>query len=283
MNHVGPKMMPAGQTTRQGEPKPAAPKSEETVPEWRALGLELDSWATAGLKATFWWRDDDAAVIDPALTLMLQISARTEVSVALSVVPATATEQLATYLENWPLAAILQHGFEHVNHAPEGAKKTELASNRPLAAMLTDVEKGAERLRGLFGARALPVLVPPWNRISTGLAAALPKLGFVGLSAFRGRPVAPPGLIEVNTHVDLINWRGRRTFVGERVALDATINHLRSRRLGSENQGEPTGILTHHLVMDDQAMAFLERFLTVTKAHRAVEWLSAETIFRKPV
>lgn len=254
---------------------------EEPGPEWRALGFELDSWATSGQVATMWWRDDDATDACPPLRRLRALSDAVDVPVALSVVPAVATQELAAFIADWPQAVVLQHGYEHVNYASVGDKKTELANGRPIATMLADVERGAETMRRMFGDHSIPVLVPPWNRISPALVTALPKLGLTGLSAFRGRKVAPPEVVEVNVHVDVVNWRGR-VFVGERMALEAVINHLRSRRLGSDDPNEPTGLLTHHQVLDEAAWSFLDKFLTVTRAHRAVRWLDARSVFTRP-
>jgi hypothetical protein len=127
----------------------------------------------------------------------------------------------------------------------------------------------------------LDILVPPWNRISDALNPSLPKLGFIGLSCFAPRAPALPGegLVRVNAHIDIVDWRSTRTFVGEAVALEAAIDHLAARRLGTVDSDEPTGLLTHHLVHDDDCWRFAERFLSVTAAHPAARWLSAAEAF----
>jgi len=246
---------------------------------WRAFIYELDAWRTAGMTARFWWRDDDAVDVVPQLKRLRALSERVAVPVALAVVPVHATAALAEFLADWPLAMVLQHGYDHGNRAPAGAKKTELSSARPVAPMLSDIRHGASLLQSLFGDRALPVLVPPWNRISPALVAALPNLSLGGLSTYRNRKSAPNGIVEVNTHVDIVNWDSR-LFLGQRSVLDALVNHLRGLRLGNtEDKNDPTGILTHHWAHDEAAWAFLERFLTTAKAHPAVHWLDAATAF----
>jgi len=47
--------------------------------------------------------------------------------------------------------------------------------------------------------------------------------------------------------------------------------------------GEPTGILTHHLIQDEATDAFLDRLITATVAHPAVRWLDAGEIFTSDV
>jgi hypothetical protein len=102
------------------------------------------------------------------------------------------------------------------------------------------------------------VLVPPWNRIAPGLVPALPEIGFRGLSTFGIRPQRRlvSGWVQVNTHIDLIDWRARR-FAGIEVVLGAFVRALAAARAES---GEPLGVLSHHLAMDEPAWDFLNSF-----------------------
>ena len=122
--------------------------------------------------------------------------------------------------------------------------------------VLGDLGTGWMALERLFGRKALPVLVPPWNRIAPALVPALPEIGFRGLSTFgaRARPEPVRGLHQVNTHVDLIDWRGHRGFVGAASALDLLVRALSAARISDR---EPVGILSHHLAMDEGAWDFL--------------------------
>jgi hypothetical protein len=97
----------------------------------------------------------------------------------------------------------------------------------------------------------------------------------------RPRSASAPaaGVIEANIHVDLVDWKGSRGFVGEDVALGGLVQHLRARRLRAVRTDEPTGILTHHLIQDEATDAFLDRLTTVSVAHPAVRWLDAGEIF----
>jgi hypothetical protein len=62
-----------------------------------------------------------------------------------------------------------------------------------------------------------------------------------------------PGWVQVNTHIDLIDWRLRR-FVGAEAVLGAFAQALASSRTESS---EPVGLLSHHLAMDEAAWDFL--------------------------
>ena len=62
---------------------------------WQALHEELDRWAQAGRTATFWWRDDDAVDVTPALERLLTQAADHGLTIGLAVIPAQVTEALA--------------------------------------------------------------------------------------------------------------------------------------------------------------------------------------------
>ena len=247
-----------------------------------ALEAELDRWSAGGRRATLWWRDDDACLATPALARLLAIAAAHSVPLALAVIPARFSGELVMALDAAPGCSVLQHGFQHRNHAPVGERSCELGAHRPLAVSAAELVRGRERLQSAFGARFLPVLVPPWNRIAPALVATLAGLGYRGLSTFAPRTAvsAAPGLVQCNAHVDPIAWRHGRTFIGEDEAAARLAAHLRLRRHESVDATEPTGLLSHHLDFDDAAWQFVENVLARTRAHPAVEWLSAEAAFR---
>ncbi|WP_158047715.1 polysaccharide deacetylase family protein [Skermanella pratensis] len=248
---------------------------------WDSLARELDLWAETGRTATLWWRDDDAVSPSPALDRLRDAATAGGVPVALAVIPAGATPELAEELRGWPGASVLQHGLSHANHETPPAKKAELGSARCPEAVLADLAEGWRLLRP-FG--PLPVLVPPWNRIAADATSRLPALGYAGLSTFnaRPRPCPVPGLVQVNTHVDVIDWRGGGGFAGTEAAIGVLVRHLTARRTGAADPGEATGLLTHHLVHDDPCRRFLDRFLAAASEHPAVGWLDAPALFRSP-
>ncbi len=259
---------------------------------WRALDDELDAWAAAGRVADFWWRDDDAHVAGAALDRLLGVAAETGVPVALAVVPVLADTAFAGALGGSG-AAVLQHGYAHENTAPDRAKRIELGLHRPIPHTLADLAVGREKLAGLFGPAALPVLVPPWNRIAPALVPMLPEIGYRGLSRYAARRRAAPvaGLIEVNAHVDIVDWKAPagtdrpagladpRPFAGETTVLDALVDHLRARRTGGAHGEEPTGLLTHHLVHGADAWNFVAALLVRIGGHPAARWRSAADLF----
>ena len=115
--------------------------------------------------------------------------------------------------------------------------------------------------------------MPPWNRLDAGLVARLTGCGFIGMSTFgrRAGPEAAPGLAQVNTHLDPIDWRGTRLFVGEMAAL--------ARLVAVLDADEPIGILSHHLAMDDAGWAFLDRLLWILAGHPGARLCPASELF----
>lgn len=248
---------------------------------WAALRTELDRWRGTGRRASFWWRDDDTSEPSAALTRLIALADAKGLPLALAVIPAAAGDALAAALPKRPGLQLLQHGYSHRNHAPATEKKMELGPHRPRREIARELGQGRKRLDALFGRRFVPALVPPWNRIDADLLPRLAGLGFTGLSTFRARAARQPapGLLQVNCHIDIVDWRTRR-FAGERAALGQAIGHLAARREGRADPAEPTGLMTHHLAQDAAAWRFLVRFLEATSGHPAARWLSARQVFR---
>ncbi len=248
---------------------------------WTELDKELDAWDAAGLEATFWLRDDDAIADTASLRRLLQIGRDTGTPVCLAVIPRDADGELARAVADFEDVMVMQHGWCHANHAGPDEKKFELGDHRPQKVIAEELARGDARLRDLFGARYAKVLAPPWNRIGTSTAAGLAGLGYRGLSVFgpRHKSVAADGMVRVNTHVDIIDWKGSRGFLGVERVIAQALAHLEARRTGAADASEPTGLITHHLVHDDECWAFIGTFAARTHKHRGVRWLGLTEVF----
>ena len=250
--------------------------------EWSELEAELDAWRRRGQQATVWWRDDDAVEPTPALERLLDLAGRYRVPLMLAVIPAGATQALARRIAEAGDAVVpVQHGFAHQNHAPAGARKWELGTHRPLDEVLDELARGRARMDALFGEGWLSVLVPPWNRIAPKVTARLGALGYLGLSTITARaaPEASPGVLQVNTHLDIMRWAAPRGFLGTAPALAQLVAHLRDRRTGAADAKEPSGLLTHHLAHDAEAWDFLDRLLGTLSAHPAAAFAHPRGVF----
>ncbi|MHC8509863.1 MAG: polysaccharide deacetylase family protein [Rhodospirillales bacterium] len=251
---------------------------------WAALEAELDCWRAAGRAATLWWRDDDAARPGPLLDRLINAADACGAPLVLAVTPERAEPAL------WPRLAdaaggvwCAVHGFAHANHAPKGEKKQELGAHRPAGAVLKELNLALETLLAA-APRPLPVLVPPWNRISPAVADGLAGLGYRGLSAYKARTRGPQadedGLAVNNTHVDVVDWRAAARFIGEARALGRLTLHLRNRRTGLADANEATGLLTHHAAHGAAAWEFIEALTHTLSAHSAVRWAAPENVFQ---
>lgn len=244
--------------------------------DWPDLVDELDRWGRAGRVAALWWRDDDAVAATRQLDALLRLAG--EVPIALAVIPALARPDIAEVLAGRPGVAVLQHGWQHADRAVLG-RKSEYPQGRSSALVAAELAAGRARLKAMFGERALPVLVPPWNRFAAEYLPLLPAAGIRGLSAMAPRrPAAglPAGLVGLDVHLDLVAWRGDRGFVGTAAALGGLVGRLRERRLADGDVADvpalPVGLLTHHLIMDGAAAAFLDRLTAAVRAHAAIRW-----------
>ena len=237
---------------------------------WDTLRRELDAWGRAGRVATLWWRDDDARTPGPRLDRLLALSAGLPLSLA--VIPAGTGRALAERLLREPHIAVMQHGYDHRNHAATTEKSIELGPHRARGQVLYQLGVGHRRLAALFGRRFSGILAPPWNRIADTVAMGLDRTGTRGLSGF-GAPRAGLAIPQINAHVDIMDWRGTRGFVGTNETIGAFVRHLALRRTGAAAGTIPSGLLTHHKDNDAAAWRFLEKLVDETRHHEAVRWV----------
>ena len=242
--------------------------------DWETLNRELDRWAESGRTAWFWWRDDDAADVTPALDRLLALHRTTAVPLTIAVVPRQASQALAERLDAEPAVTAAQHGFAHVNHSAPAEKKCEFPGSRAKESCLQDLRSGQMIMRRLFPQQSRQILVPPWNRLPAELTGHLPHLGFTALSQFqlRQRHQAAPGLVQINTHIDPVDWKGQDSLTGCRMALASALRCLQAMRLGAAPQ-QPLGLLTHHLRHDAVGWDFVAAFLSGVQEHPASGWL----------
>lgn len=250
---------------------------------WARLEAELDAWRNQGRIATLWWRDDDAGAASPELRRLVALAKSHGVPLALATVPAWATAELAAATgAAGDFVSVVQHGYAHMNYAPLGAKKFELGPERPAAIVVAELAQGWQRLEQLFGPRFWPALVPPWNRMATYLPPFLAELRYRGLSQFGPRTRREPvrGLVQANTHVDIVHWKSAPPrFAGASKLIDEFTRHLAGRRQGQADAGEPTGLLTHHATHDVACWDFLEALFGRLARHPAVRWLPVDAVF----
>jgi hypothetical protein len=128
----------------------------------------------------------------------------------------------------------------------------------------------------MFGHQFINMLVPPWNRIDPQLVPELTATGLKSLSTFGWENFASrPGLVQINTHVDIIDWKGTR---GGRPVDELAKELATELEVARKKGGAPVGILTHHLVHDYQAWAFLQQLFQFVRDHQEVTWSQAASL-----
>ncbi len=239
-----------------------------------ALVNALNDRATTKSPVNFWLRDDDAVLPGESLERLLGLVNRFAIPLTLAVIPASTGNSLAQRLAKEDYVSVAVHGWSHTNYASIKEKKQELGNHRPSSVVLAELQQGFSTLKQLHPDRFIPLLVPPWNRISAELVSHLGSLGYKGLSTFGDIPADidtsranDADIAQVNTQVDIIDWKGNRG--GRSVA------ELASEIITQLQENKPTvGILTHHLVHDEAAWQFLEQLFKATYEHPGAVWLS---------
>lgn len=231
------------------------------------LSRHLDARGAAGRPLALWWRDDDLETPSDALTVCLNALEEAGIAAAFAAVPAGLTPAAVAALGG-RRAVLFVHGWAHANHAGAGEKKSEFGAHRPPADRLADIDRGWNRVREIGGDRAVPCFVPPWNRIGDDLLPALSGTGIGALSTFASPNRRPPkaSVPRLDTHVDLIDWRGS----GAPISGDA----LAIRMVQHNGVDGPVGILSHHRVTGPEAWTEWRPVLRLLSAHRAVRWLN---------
>lgn len=226
--------------------------------------------AAAESPVKFWLRDDDAVHPSQPLEQLLGLCEQFAVPLMLAVIPQNTEDKLSGHLAKCSAVAVALHGWSHANYAHAGEKSQELGDHRPVKDLLSELRCGINRLSEFHQSRFVPVLVPPWNRISENVVGRIHELGIKAVSVF-GQETAEQAVTStvkfINTHVDIIDWKGTRG--GRPVEeLVAEINaQLR-------NGNSTIGVLSHHLVHDSRAWLFLEKLFAATKAHPGCCWVS---------
>jgi hypothetical protein len=252
--------------------------SRQILANWGDVLDELDRWSDGGKTALLWLRDDDAVASSDALERLIALSGAHAAPVLLAVIPMLAERSLALRIADAPLLRPCQHGYCHLNHAAP-AGKAEFGPHRPAETRRAEIAEGWRRLGELLGPRALPVFVPPWNRIDAALAAQLPALGFAGLSTIGNRrPAVADRFPVINADLDIIDWKGGR--IGRsQTALACELASLLSAKRAQDGREIPFGVIMHHLVHDETAWAFMDEFLHVMRGHPAVRIADPADLF----
>ena len=241
---------------------------------WQPLQEELAIWQAEARTLPLWWRDDDAVADTPALRQLSQSAAHAGLPVHIAVIPVYVEQSLVARVAADPTLVPVVHGWAHRSHAVAFDKNAEFGAHRPLGLMAEEAARGLDRLTSLFGARVAPIFVPPWNRVDPRLLPDLQRAGFHVVSTFKPRKTRSPvpGLLQVNTHIDPIDWHGSRGLMEGDVLIAKIVRLLQDRRSGRRDAEEPLGLITHHLDHDPAIWAFCEGLMDLMLSGPAHPW-----------
>jgi hypothetical protein len=221
---------------------------------------------------TLFFRDDDAGWDMPRLDALLGIFAEQDCPIDLAVIPAALTEDLASALNQWRRRHIgirlHQHGYAHFNHEPEGARKCEFGTSRPLERQCADILIGRERLSAMLGT-VDPIFTPPWNRCQPETIARLAALGFKAFSDDGKAEQAANGLAHVPVDLD---WDRARNSGQQLHALETLIASSRIT----------AGIMLHHATMSSAALAELSQVIGHIRPHPGLHLVNLRDLLEFP-
>lgn len=271
------------------------PLDHNSHPEYfKPLINELNRWLDEDLTATFWWRDDDAITYTQELDTLCFLSHQYNIPLSLAVIPKHLDMHLAQDIQKAlgtkaSNISILQHGYSHDNYAPSTEKKHELGNHRPHDVILSELSQGYQKLNNCFGKQFAPIIVPPWNRMDNDVIASVLESdhSFLGVSQM-GAPTLAEKIAheklekfkEINIHVDILNFKDKNNvkFAGNEQVVQSICHHLSMRRENKTQANIPTGIMTHHLVHDQESWNFLHELFTLTRESMNCRWLSISEI-----
>lgn len=235
-----------------------------------ALVRELSLWTAAGKHAVFWLRDDDVSSITDRFERLLVFQKKYRLPMAVAVIPKGLDDNLPFLMKQYPEVAILQHGWSHKNHAPEGQRHSEYPSQRLPQEVSQTLGMGRALLQNLFQDQFVYGIVPPWNHFAREHLSQLKAYAFI---AGRNDTVAPDDkdIPSIAADVDILRWKPAPHFRGSKRLIKIISRQLRARRI--QNRQDPVGILLHHLQMDNRAWAFIEALTEILHAHPSVTFL----------
>ena len=218
-----------------------------------ALAVDQGLGHAAQGRATVYFRADDVAVPSNSFTAMAEAFRDAQAPLNMAVVPAwlTASRWAALYKAagEAELFCWCQHGWRHMNFEALDAKKREFGPARSARDKRQDLAKGFRRLGEIMGRGFTPVFTPPWNRCDGESMAAMPGIGFKGISRTVGAgPMPPKDLPDFPVCVDLHT----RKEADPSASLDAMLGELRTGLASGM-----CGVMLHHQRMNEAAFAFL--------------------------
>lgn len=248
-------------------PRTCSPLWRKPPESWKARLEAACRFPGGSYSPELFFRADDIGAGGRAFHALCDLFRKHGVPLALAVVPAWLSRSRVDQLfQSAPLEEDLwgwhQHGWRHVNWQKAG-KKSEFGEQRPLDKQWKDIWQGSNKMKEIFGERALPVFTPPWNRFSDATLVVLEQLGFEGISTTEHLPrnsKAAKSLTNLRILVDLHTRKGDDP--------EQDYEKLLRELSGVLARKEPVGIMIHHQRMTPFAFQFLDAFLEIVRKNK---------------
>ncbi|MEZ4861136.1 MAG: glycosyltransferase [Caldilineaceae bacterium] len=209
-------------------------------------------------------RDDDVDDDEETLRELLDVALARGVPINLEIIPNGLTDAgsrlIADHKRFTPhLVGLDQHGWQHLNHEPDG-RKCEFGPSRTYAQQYDDIARGKALLESTFEDLFTPVFTPPWNRYTADTLQVIDELGFAAFSGLlQNAPVTGYGFQDLSVTLDLYRWKGGAVMKDPALIVADLIDQI--------HRGAPIGLLLHHKVMDVDAFAFLDGLLATLRRY----------------
>jgi hypothetical protein len=227
----------------------------------------LEAVGSIATDIKFFIRDDDGGWGDEALLSLLDTLATRSIPIDVAVIPMAVKHPMVDELryrkQTAPhLLGLHQHGFQHLNHEPDG-RKCEFGPSRSPYLQADDILQGQCLMREMFGPSADNIFTPPWNRCTQETVKVLQTYGFRALS--RNRSATPLDLQSIRELPVALDWQRPRP------DLHALALELAALIHGAAEEGAlPIGIMLHHAVMSDHDRKALLQLLDLLRAQANV-------------
>lgn len=193
-------------------------------------------------------RNDDVWTLDRSFREFFDFMLGQKIPVIYGVIPARLQEDAAVFLRrakerNPKLLDIVQHGFAHCNHAPEGEHKYEFGPGRTYMQQFDDIVQGMRIMNRWFGEFMTPGFIPPYHADDHKTIKTIEQLNIPIYSSKLKVPLRKKRFIEVPAQI----WANRIDDLGVPSPMEF---HNLSRDLATVMDSRlMTGIVFRHQMM----------------------------------
>lgn len=234
-------------------------------------------------KIYIWFRDDDAGIDSDALKKLVYFFDTHSIPLLVAVIPERLTIGTTTLLNSSSIVSIGQHGYSHINYAPEGSPPSELTDGRDIQILTKEQLQGHAILKKYFNDKYLHCFIPPYFEISTKVLSELEKIDYTFFSSWWTNGFTPNGIPELNVQVDFVDWNNGEKFAGDEYVLFQFQRELENFLLSKQKRCI-IGVVLHHELMDLESYYMLESIykyaqknkFTIISSQTALSYLQNE-------